>query len=130
MSEETTKYQKEWDEFRKTDRSGCIVLLLALPFVVLALFLSSAYPQFSYYLNIITIVFIALPMVYLTYSAYKGDRPKCPRCGSYFDNYKPMAVKFCVQCGLPKYYGSSYYYDLWSEAEAGEMAEMVKGDRL
>jgi hypothetical protein len=131
MSEEITKYQKEWDDYRNRIGNGCAAMLIILFIVAAVVLLSRLYPAIGEFLEkALFFIFATAIIGYLVFFSFRYESWKCPRCKNEFEWYKRQGrQRFCNSCGLPKYYGSAYYYNKWGKAVGQEMADKVgKGD--
>jgi hypothetical protein len=127
MPEETAKYQKEWDDYKERKASGCLVVL---PIVPLILLLRYFLPEMPDYVGGILFVAFAF-FVFISLLFDKGGW-KCPRCGQMFD-YRRRRIapsKKCINCKLPVYYGSSYFYDYWGTEKGSDWAQKIKEGKL
>lgn len=126
MPEETTKYQKEWNEFR-TGKMVAYTIPLLVFFVLTAITVAIAS---LFGINDLLSKLILIPLVPTAILAlWTWGRVrywKCPRCGDLFDYTGRGWWRSCRNCKLPKYYGSSWYQDTWSPDMGREMADKIK----
>ena len=125
--EATVKYENEWDKTGPEHYGGCLILIPVLLLLLLAFLLSGEFPSASKYLEVGAFALFILCVFY--WKNYVGP-PKCPRCKLNFDYYHPRAVRYCVNCGLPKYYGSSKYFDRWGSKDGNEMLFKISRGEL
>ena len=126
MSEETTKYQKAWDEFQDIDGFGCLIGLIILPLFALAIYISKNYPVYENAVMITVVIIFSVSAIL----SFLNGRGRCPRCKKYFDYFRRENVSKCVNCKLPIYYGSSRFYDFWGTEQGNELAEKVKKEEF
>lgn len=121
MPEETSKYQKEWDGYKERKSLGCLIALIIIPvFLLLRYFL----PQLPDYFG--GILFVAFVFAVFISMFFKGFW-KCPRCGHAFDYGKrTVPAKKCIECNLPLYYGSSYFYDYWGSEQGNDLTRKIR----
>ncbi|HEX8196980.1 MAG TPA: hypothetical protein VF571_12385 [Pyrinomonadaceae bacterium] len=113
MSEETTKYQKEWEEYRRKRNKMLfsffsIFLFVAFPALILNLFGITAKVGSGFEV----LIFVIWATWYLI-SMKNFHNWKCPRCNDYFFTYSfwitsPILLDKCRNCGLSKYDGSGF----------------------
>ncbi len=110
MSEETTKYQQQCENYQDDKGKGCLMAVIALPILVTAVYISRNFPDLSN--TVILGIFITIG-IFAFFSFYKGNF-KCPRCKENFDYIKTNTpTDKCINCKLPIFYGSSYFFDYW-----------------
>jgi hypothetical protein len=52
---------------------------------------------------------------------------KCPRCKLQFDYRKrTIPTKYCINCELPIYYGSTHFFDYWGTEQGNKLIEKVR----
>lgn len=125
MPEETTKYQKEWDSYKQGNSLGCLIALIIPPVFLLLRYFLPELPD--YFGGILFIAFVFA--VYISIFFDKGGW-KCPRCGNAFDYGTRIApAKKCVDCSLPVYYGSSYFYDYWGTEQGNDLARKTREEK-
>lgn len=74
--QETTKYQKEWEEYKDERAVGFVFVLIGIPIFAGIIYFSRNYPQFSKYTQIILpIVFVILFLsaLFLNFTATVGN---------------------------------------------------------
>lgn len=131
--EETTKYQEEWEEYKDEKSVGFVFVLVGIPIFAGIIYFSRNYPQFSKYIQIILpIVFVILLLSALFFELY-GNRWKCPRCQQDFRPRKGFGAAIgrnCINCNLPLYYGSPYFYDEWGIEKGKEIAKLIAENKI
>jgi hypothetical protein len=130
MSEETTIYQAEWEQFKDRQANGWIVVLVGLLTLVVAIFLSRMYEGADAIISKLGPFLFALFFGVLILLSRKGRFPKCPRCKKAFLAYRSTNNRYCISCGLPKYYGSSHYFDEWGTIDGNKMADEIRAGTL
>jgi len=131
QSEETTKYQKEWEDY--TDRqinSWLIGICFVIIFVVLII-ITRKYPVDEKIGETIVILGFVIGILYSLYRFVTGKYWKCPRCKEVY--YYPSRWRTdnkCRSCNLPKYYGSSYFYDQWGTEQGKDFAKQIEDGKL
>jgi hypothetical protein len=109
MSEETTKYQKEWEDYKNRRKMFWLFFVLFIPFfALLSLLFSKLFG--TYTVGSVPIAFIFLGIVFVIL-INKLRYWKCPHCGKPFFRtwWENNLTDKCIHCDLPKYYGSSFY---------------------
>ena len=120
----STKYSDQWERLRDENSSGCLIGLLVIGIAVAITIISAFDKQIS---SILGSAFFVGFLCFVIYFKYFKQTWKCPRCGKDFDYpYRPRTVKYCVNCGLPQYYGSSRYFDIWGTKDGLEMADKIR----
>lgn len=130
MSEETTKYQKHWKDYKNRQSDGCLLGLIIIPAVVAIIVVSRNDPAYSNALAFVIFVIIGGLILLRSFNYISDNDWKCPRCQQDFDYSKRRFVKNCINCGLPIYYGSSYFYDQWGTEQGNELAQKVKDGKI
>lgn len=129
MAEERTKYQKEWDDYRNRSADGCLAVLIVFPIAAAAIVLAQMYETVADFLQKASFFIFLAIIGYSVFFSLRQQKWKCPRCGATFQGWRRHMPRFCVYCGLPKYYGSAYFYNTWGSDEGRSLAERVeKGD--
>lgn len=131
MSEETTKYQKEWDDY--TDRqinTWLVGICFVIIFVVLVIVVRK-YPAYEKIGEAFVILTIVGWILYGLYCLVTDNYWKCPRCQEiyYFPNSWKTNNK-CQNCNLPKYYDSSYFYGKWGTERGKDLAKQIEEEKL
>lgn len=114
------EFQSEWESFQEGSAKGC---LAGVGFIVLAVGLvvsNRLFPVAGSYLSFaVFVIFLGLGLF------LPLRRWPCPGCKMPFDHIRRRSVRYCVSCGLPKFYGSRYYFDLWGTEEGAAMAKRI-----
>jgi hypothetical protein len=117
-------YQKQWSEYK--DRNGKIALIVTVLIVCIftAITVANIYAELMRWLNLAIIIVMALVAFIFLVLQPLPKKFACPGCGSNFDPYKGINLKSsCVNCGLPRYFGSTYFRDYWGADRAMELTE-------
>lgn len=131
--EETTKYRQEWEEYKDKKAVGFVFILIGIPIFAGIIYFSRNYPQFSKYIQIILPIVIGILFFAGLYFRFYGNRWKCPRCREDFrlqKGFGAMTGRNCLNCNLPLYYGSPYFYDEWGTEKGKELAKMIAENKL
>jgi hypothetical protein len=126
MSEETTKYQKEWDTIKARKADGCIVAMFLIPIIAVGIYIARNYPDYQ---NAITTGFVLVFLVFALISLYSESSSTfdCPQCSLNFDRHiRTFPTNKCIHCKLPIYYGSSYFFDYWGREEGNRLSQEIK----
>jgi hypothetical protein len=122
MENEEYPYQEEWESYRDGNALGCLLVPVIIGLILLWRHFSPQLPD--YIGGVLFVVFMVI--VFIQSFFYQGGW-KCPRCREDFDHQKRIKpTKKCVHCGLPIYYGSSYFYDHWGTEQGNDLIEKVR----
>lgn len=131
QTDETTKYQKEWDDYKNQQADGCLIgIFLVVAFIITSV-ISRNYPDYEKFFIGIFVGLFFIVFVYHFYKYIFGKYWKCPRCTKvyYYPNRWDTDNK-CRSCNLPKYYGSSYFYDQWGTEQGKDFAKRIEEKKL
>jgi hypothetical protein len=132
MSDETTKYQKEWDAFKDQQANGCLTgVIFVISFIIVST-ITTNYPQYAKISSGVLIGIFLVLFVNYFYKQLAGKNWKCPRCKSEYDDRYLRRRKYieCLNCRLPLYYGSSYFYDQWGTEQGKILAKQITEGKL
>jgi hypothetical protein len=111
---ENLEYQQEWEEYRKWRNYEPLSFLLGIAGIIsITLFFKLLGAESIIFAWIILSIVLGWAILFL-YVIGKFHNWRCPNCGerfyekSFFLN-SPNFISNCVNCNLPKYYGSSFY---------------------
>ena len=125
MSEEITKYQQQWNEYQNEKGNGCLFGMIVLPFFALTVYLAR-----EFLTHPTEIIVGILGLVLILSWLFKQPKWTCPRCGGDFysrwKHHNLTRAKICIDCQLPIYYGSTYFFDYWGTERGNEQAEQVR----
>lgn len=124
-------YQEEWEDFRL--RYALLFLCVPAFFIFFAL-VALIKPIFKGWLCTLgyTPIFvfpIVIVAIIISTSAF-ASLWRCPACNNYFGMTtaidflisKPYRAKKCKNCGMPKYYGSTFLAEKFGEERANEIS--------
>ncbi len=113
MENEKYPYQKDWEEYKKRQKTYWLVFLAFLPFTFLIQLISVNLPEINLPdVNIGFLCFIVFGICW-TICGVRLLYWRCPRCGNSFHAKWLFSNIFsgkCLHCKLAKYEGSSFYY--------------------
>lgn len=122
MATEEYQFQKAWDRYKIQQSLGCFSIII----IVGVIFTLKQIP--AYYSQIFGILFFLFLLICVAWYFYKGFW-KCPHCKKDFKKYwkgSGMPSKYCENCKLPIYYGSSYFFDYWGMEKGKELIEKIE----
>ena len=110
MESEKYSYQKEWEEYKKRQKTFWLVCLGYIPLVLVILpleYISKTDTAIGFVLSLLFVIFL---LVFAFYSI-KLQFWKCPQCEKSFHNTwwrSNIFSRKCLHCKLPKYQGSTF----------------------
>ena len=135
MESDNYLYQKEWDENKFRQMIPFVgIFLWILTIIVYAIFNSYLkYVETNFGFDIFLVVFVIFAMLFAAGIFYL-QLWKCPRCKKFYNYQSGVEIfirknfykKLCVNCGLPRYYGSDYFLDYWGSEQAHKFEEVEK----
>jgi membrane-associated phospholipid phosphatase len=111
---ESFEYQSEWEDHRKREFYQPIGFAVGIAVILLILKVHSWFDVKSSIIGLVFLVFLLVLLIPFIVLNDKFRRWKCPKCNERFYEQrsflqKPQTITNCMNCGLPKYYGSSFY---------------------
>ncbi|MCU1289372.1 MAG: hypothetical protein JWN60_1601 [Acidobacteria bacterium] len=123
MSEEIKKYQRQWEHYQDKKGQGCLMAIIILPALGALVYISRNFPHYSSEALFGIIVVFGISAVVYFYM----ENFKCPRCKMNFDYRKTNTpTEKCINCKLPIFYGSSYFFDYWGMERGSNLIEENK----
>ena len=114
MKNDEFPYQKQWQDYKRRRVTFWLVFVSYIPFMFLFVgVLGNLIKNSSFSGDIGFIGFIFFGFVW-TICGLRLQYWKCPRCGKAFHTkwwWNNIFSSKCLHCKLPKYEGSSFYYD-------------------
>jgi len=119
-------YQKEWETYKQRNSLGCLFVLILIPLILI---LRSFLPQMLDYFS--QFLFFGFILAFLLFMFFDEGGWKCPRCKRPFDYRRRITrAQKCINCGLPIYYGSSYFFDYWGIEQGSKLDIQIKDGNL
>jgi predicted RNA-binding Zn-ribbon protein involved in translation (DUF1610 family) len=139
MENEQYPYQDEWDEY--SFRKALIVLtfVIAMPLVIAAgLIFKTIFGDNREIIKNIVLVLFGVAAASIVFCVFRYVLWRCPRCKKYFRHEiwldalsrRTESPTQCKNCGLPKYYGSSFFYDYWGTEQGDDLSRRIMEGKL